>query len=121
MAILVDMDFFIQAVSSVLNEDEQESADKPSDGVPFHRRVSPCARQSLGRNEHAGCGQDVGMGVSMGEGGGGGGGGGGEAKRGARSNVVEDEKGRAMEGRESGPGGMGRGMKRGRNRGHATI
>ena len=46
MAILVNVDFFLQAVASILEEDEQECADEPSKGVPFHRRVSPCAREA---------------------------------------------------------------------------
>lgn len=100
MAILVDVYFLFQAMSSILDEDEQEGADEPRKGVPFHGGVSPCAREAgeaLRRDEHAGCGVDEDMG--MGEGGGGGGGGGGEAKRGAVSNVVEDEGG-GRQGRE---------------------
>ena len=122
VAILVNVYFLLQAVSSILDEDEQERADEPGKRVPFHRRVSPCAREALCRNEHAGCGEDVGEGVGMGmgEGGGGGGGGGGESKRGASSNVVEDEEGRGREGRASGRGG-GLGIERGRISGHATI
>lgn len=100
MAILVDVDFLLQTVSSVLDEDEQEGADEPGKGVPFHGSVSPCAREAreaLRRDKHAGC--RVGEDVGMGEGGGGGGGGGGEAKRGAVSNVVEDGEG-GRQGRE---------------------
>jgi hypothetical protein len=119
VAILVNVDFLLQAMSSILDEDEQERANEPGKRVPFHRRVSPCAREALCRNEHAGSGEDVDVGMGTGEGGGGGGGGGGESKRGARSNVVEDEEGRAR-GRESGRG-VGMGIERGRIRGHATI
>ena len=46
MAILVNVYFFLQAVSSILYEDEQERADEPRKGVPFHGRVSPCAREA---------------------------------------------------------------------------
>jgi hypothetical protein len=56
VAILVNVNFFLQAVSSILEEDEQECADEPSKGVPFHRGVSPCAREAreaLCRDEHA--------------------------------------------------------------------
>jgi hypothetical protein len=127
MAILVNVDFFLQAVSSILDEDEQEGADEPRKGVPFHRRVPPCAREAreaLCRDEHAGCGEGVGVGVGvgmgMGEGGGGGGGGGGEAKRGSRSNVVEDEEGRWGRG-GCGCGESGRCAGSGTERGHATI
>jgi hypothetical protein len=46
MAILVNVDFFLQAVSSILYEDEQERADEPRKGVPFHGRVPPCDRET---------------------------------------------------------------------------
>jgi hypothetical protein len=51
--VLVDVDLFLRAVASILYEDEQERADEPGEGVPFHRRVAPCARKSLRRDEHA--------------------------------------------------------------------
>ena len=54
VTILIYVDFFLQAVSSVLDEDEQERADEPREGVPLHRCVPPCTRESLCRNEHAG-------------------------------------------------------------------
>jgi len=51
------LDLFLRAVTSVLDEEEQEGADEPGERVPFHRRVAPCAREPLGRDEHAGCGR----------------------------------------------------------------
>jgi len=53
VALLVYIDFFLRAVSSVLYEDEQEGADEPRKRVPFHWCVSPCAREALCRYEHA--------------------------------------------------------------------
>ena len=67
------MYFLLRAVSSILDEDEQERTDKPGKRVPFHGRVSLCAQEALCRNEHMGCGEDVGEGVGMGMGEGGGG------------------------------------------------
>ena len=46
VAILVNVDFFLRAMSSILYEDEQEGADEPRKGVPFHGCVSPCAREA---------------------------------------------------------------------------
>jgi hypothetical protein len=51
--VLVDVDLFLRAVASILDEDEQEHTDEPGEGVPFHWRVPPCAGEPLGRDEHA--------------------------------------------------------------------
>lgn len=51
--VLVDVDLFLRPVASILDEDEQERADEPGEGVPFHGRVAPCAREPLRRDEHA--------------------------------------------------------------------
>jgi hypothetical protein len=57
VAVLVDVDLFLRVVTSILDEDEQECADEPGEGVPFHGRVPPCAREPLGREKHAGSGR----------------------------------------------------------------
>jgi len=55
--VLVHLDLFLRAVTPILDEEEQERADEPREGVPFHGRVTPCAREPLRRDEHAGCGR----------------------------------------------------------------
>lgn len=58
--VLVHLDLSLRAVTSILNEEEQERANEPGEGVPFHRRVAPCAREPrepFARDEHAGCGR----------------------------------------------------------------
>ena len=57
VSVLVHLDLFLRAVTSILDEEEQERADEPGEGVPFHGRVAPCAREPLRRDEHAGRGR----------------------------------------------------------------